>query len=132
MAIALSLDPAFATAGSGQALASTAFSPAANSLIVVVASCDSGTGTITCAFTNTGGLTFTKIGTEQVGSSGGTVCVAWAYDTAGHAGITVTGTWTGTGTSNGKGIAVTTFTGTHSTVPIGAHNQGASGTNNLT
>jgi hypothetical protein len=132
MAIAVSLDPAFATAASGQALATTAFSPVANSLIVVVASCDSGTGTITCAFTNSAGLTFTKIGTEQVGSSGGTVCAAWAFTSGAQTNMTVTGTWTGTGTSNGKGIKPTTFTGTQSVSPIGTPVQGNSATNNLT
>lgn len=132
MAIAVGLDPAFTTAASGQALATTAFSPAANSLIIAVASCDSGTGTITCAFTNSAGLTFTKIGTEQVGSSGGAVCTAWAFDSAGHTNMTVTGTWTGTGTGGGKGIKPTTFTGTASVSPIGTPVQNNSATNNLT
>lgn len=132
MAIAVGLDPAFTTAASGAALATAAFSPAANSLIIVVASCDSATGAITCAFTNSAGLTFTKIGTEQVGSSGGAVCIAWAFDTAGHTGMTVTGTWSGSGTSSGKGIKPTTFAGCDPTTPIGAHNQGTSSTNNLT
>lgn len=132
MAIAVSLDPAWTTAASGAALASAGFSPVANSLIIVAASADSGTGAITCAFTNSAGLTFAKIGTEQVGTSGGAICCAWAFDSAGHTGMTVTGTWSGTGTTGGKGIKPVTFTGTASVSPVGTPVQGTSATNNLT
>lgn len=132
MSIAVSLDPAFNTTTSGAGLASTAFSPVANSLIVVAACTDSATGAITCTFTNSAGLTFTKIGTEQVGSSGGAVCCAWAFTASSQTNMTVTGTWAGTGTTSGKGIKPTTFTGTLSASPIGTPVQGNSATNNLT
>jgi hypothetical protein len=132
MAIAVSLDPAFTTTLSGAGLATAAFSPVANSLIMVVASTDSATGAITCAFTNSAGLTFTKVGTEQVGSSGGTVCLAWAFTVSAQTNMTVTSTWTGTGTSGGKGIKPTTFTGTLSSGVIGAVSQANSTTNDFT
>lgn len=132
MAIAVALDPAWNTTASGAALATTAFTSVANSLIIVAASTDSATGAITCTWTNSAGLTFTKIGTEQVGSSGGAVCCAWAYDTAGHAGMTATSTWAGTGTTSGKAVKPTVFTGTQSVSPIGTPVQSTSATNNLT
>ena len=132
MAIAAGLDPAFTTATTGSAVTTAGFSPVANSLIVAVASTDSGTGTITVVFSDSVGLSWTEILPEQTGTGGGTVSAAWAYTTPSQSGMTVTTTWTGTGTSGGKGVKVTTFTGAHSTVPIGASSRGTSATNNLT
>lgn len=133
MTVAIGLDPAFTTAASGAAVTSAAFAPTDGSLIVVVACADSGTTGITCTLTNNKSVTFTPIGTTQVGSSGGAVALYWGRNDTGAtlAGMTVTATWSGTGTTGGKAVKPTTYTGCHTTAPIGAKSQGTSGTNNL-
>jgi hypothetical protein len=132
VAIAVDLDPAWTTNSGTSATTSAAFSPQANSLIVISASCDSGTGTITCTFTDSVGLSWTPIGTVQTGTSGGSAAAAWAFTASAQVGMTVTATWSGSGVTSDKGVKPTTLTGTLTAAAIGAASQNNSTTNNLT
>jgi hypothetical protein len=131
VAIAVDLDPAWTTNSGTNAVTSATFSPAANSLIIVPSVCDSGTGSITCVVTDSVGLTWTPIGTAQVGTGGGTVAASWAFTSASHAGMTVTATWSGSGTTSTKGVKPVTYTGTASTSAVVSKAQSTSTTNNL-
>lgn len=133
MAIAVDLDPAWTTNTGTSNTQSATFSPQAGSLILAVACTDCDTGTITCTFTSSvGGLSWTDIGTVQVGTSGGACHAAWSYTASAQTNMTITATWSGVGTTRGKGVKPVTFTGTTDTSAVTSQAQSTSGTNNLT
>lgn len=129
----LDLNPAWTSNTGTSAVTSAAFSPAAASLIVVDAIADSAATGIGASITDsTGALTWTAIGTVQSGGSGGSVMSWWAYDSAGHAGMTVTTTWSGTGITQTKAVKPTTYTSTVTSSSVLSKAQASSATNNLT
>lgn len=107
MAIALGLDPAWTT-GTATTIVSAAFSPVANSLIIVASQIDA---TSAPTISDSVGLTWTAIGTAQAASAGGRAMAWWAYTATARTNMTVSVNWSSGAT---KSIKVVTWTGTAS------------------
>lgn len=132
MAITLDLNPAWTT-GTASPMVSAAFSPVANSLIIVDACVDSSATTNNATITDsTGALTWNSIGTSQRGTSGGFVMSWWAYTTVAHTNMTVTVNWSTDNSTSQRPIKVTTYLGTKDTTAVESKVQASSNTNNLT
>lgn len=104
MPIALGLDPAWVT-GTATTIVSAAFSPVADSLIIVESHLDGATAP---TISDSVGLTWTAIGTPQSATAGGRVAAWWAYTAVARTNMTVSVAWASAAT---KSIKVKTWTG---------------------